>query len=743
MKNHAFRLTPIAFAILSLSAHAQTAPAASTLPAVEVSADQERQSSPKATAPLVDTPQTVQIIPKEVFNEQGARNLTDILRNTTGITFNGGENGFATSTANFSLRGFDTSGNIFVDGFRDSNSYNRDAFNLEQVEVVKGPAADNGRGAAGGYVNLETKSPKLQNFATGSVSFGFDSEDSDNRQRITADINRVLSETSAFRINLLAEDGGVAGRKHAQVNSIGIAPSVAFGIGTPTTVTLSYQHVTQKDRPDFGVPGAIVEGMQTYDPAFAGVSRDNFYGLLSDYDDVKSDSFLAKVEHRISPNVLLSNHTRWARTDRDARFTVFGSPAVPAGTQNVSTNWVGYQRENTLIANNTNLSVKLDAGGVKHNLAFGLELSREEADATGFNNGASGSTDIFNPDPGRANPTLSVNQTSTVKVDTVALYGYDTIEFNPQWQLTGGLRAEHYKVGIHGADAAGAPTDADGYDVKETTFGGKLGLVYKPASNGSVYVSYGQSALPPGSFLSNSDISRPGNNAFPGLTGQNSQGSKVQKSTNFEIGTKWDLLENRLSTTAAIFRTERSNIGMGPGGAEPVGYGKQIVQGIELGALGRISSAWTVSGGLTLLDSERKHSAAIDDAIRSAGDYGTALSTNGDELAFTPKVTANLWTTYRVQPSLTVGGGVQHVGSAYVGRPDNADRVIKNGRYGKTPSFTVLNLMAAYEVNPNLTLRFNIDNVTDKEYVIASNWNAQRVMLGAPRTFLVSADIRF
>ncbi len=739
MKNHVFRLTPIAFAILSLSAHAQTAPAASTLPAVEVSADQERQSSPKATAPLVDTPQTVQIIPKEIFNEQGARNLTDILRNTTGITFNGGENGFATSSANFSLRGFDTSGNIFVDGFRDSNSYNRDAFNLEQVEVVKGPAADNGRGAAGGYVNLETKSPKLQNFATGSVSFGFDSEDSDNRQRITADINRVLSETSAFRVNLLAEDGGVAGRKHAQVNSIGVAPSVAFGIGTPTTVTLSYQHVTQKDRPDFGVPGAIVEGLQTYNPAFAGVSRDNFYGLLSDYDDVKSDSLLAKVEHRISPNVLLSNHTRWARTDRDARFMVFGNPAVAAGTENVSTSRAGYNRENNSLANNTNLSVKLDAGGVKHNLAFGLELSREEADATGFGNAGTGPTNIFNPDPGRADPSLPVTQTSTVKVDTAALYAYDTIEFNPQWQLTGGLRAEHYKVNINGTNA-----DVDGYDVSETTFGGKVGVVYKPASNGSVYVSYGQSALPPGSFLSNSDISRSDAAAFPGLTGQNSQGSRVQKAANLEIGTKWDLLENRLSTTAAIFRTERSNIGMGPTANGPTGYGKQIVQGIELGALGRVTNAWTVSGGLTLLDSERKHSAAIDDAIRSTGDYGPGvLSTNGDELAFTPKITANLWTTCRVQPSLTVGGGVQHVGSAYIGRPDNADRVIKNGRYGKTPSFTVLNLMAAYEVNPNLTLRFNIDNVTDKEYVIASSWNAQRVMLGAPRTFLVSADIRF
>src|SRR5690606_15540338 len=144
---------------------------------------------------------------------------------------------------------------------------------------------------------------------------------------------------------------------------------------------------------------------------------------------------------------------------------------------------------------------------------------------------------------------------------------------------------------------------------------------------------------------------------------------------------------------------------------------------------GSINKQWTVSGGLLYLDTERKHSAAIDAAIRSAGDYGTALSTNGDELAFTPKIAASLWTTYRVSPSMMVGGGIQHVGTTYVGRPDGADRVIKNGLYGKTPSYTLLNLMAAYDLNPKVTLRLNVDNVTNEKYVMASNWNAQRVVL--------------
>src|SRR5690606_475867 len=154
--------------------HAQTS---ATLPAVSVTATPEirrEPSSPKATAPLLDTPQTISVIPREVFQEQGARNLTDILRNTPGISFNAGENGFGSNTNDFSLRGFSTSGNIFVDGVRDSGNFARDAFNLEQVEVVKGPAADNGRGGAGGYVNLETKTPKAENFVGGSVGVGFE-----------------------------------------------------------------------------------------------------------------------------------------------------------------------------------------------------------------------------------------------------------------------------------------------------------------------------------------------------------------------------------------------------------------------------------------------------------------------------------------------------------------------------------------------------------------------------------------
>ncbi len=747
---HRFPLSPLSAALcgalVSLAAwpaYAQQATSAGTLPAVTVTATPEGESSsPKATAPVLDTPQTIQVIPSEVYTEQGARTLTDVLRNTPGISFNAGENGFGTNNNDFSLRGFSTSGNVFVDGVRDSGNFARDAFNLEQVEVIKGPAADNGRGSAGGYINLETKAPKAENFTTGSVGLGWDEYDSKTRLRGTLDLNRQFSDNGALRLNLLAEDGGIAGRQHARQRSLGLAPSVSFGLNSPTTVTLSLQHIEQKDRPDWGVPAAMIEGTLRHDPVAATASRDNFYGLLGDTDDVTSDMLTARVEHRFSPTLKLTNQTRWSRTEREA-FVTAPTGYTPA-TQLVTTQRWGYTRENTSVSNLTNLSNEFTAGGLKHNLSVGVEVVSEESKSGRFPSLSAGDTSLFQPNPSRQpGGDIAASQTGLVKIDTVAAYAYDTIEFNPQWQLTGGLRAERYKVSLSSKSAAGAPEGAmDGYERSETTVGGKLGVVYKPVPNGSVYASYGLSAVPPGSWLSNPDSGRTGDNAFPGWDGQNHKGAKEQRLTNLELGTKWELLDKRLTTTAALFRTERKNVAMRSAGGAPSGYGEQTVQGVELGVSGYVTPAWALYGGVVVLDSERRHNATVDAALSSDYNNG-ATTTSGDELAFTPKTTLNLWTTYRFGNGLTLGGGLQHSGSAWVGRPDTADRVIPNGQSGKVPSFTTFNLMAAYELTSNIRLRLNIDNVTDELYASSLNWSAQRAFLGAPRTVLLSADFRF
>ncbi len=745
----------------ALLASVATAAEPMQLPKVKVEADEptyREPASPKVTSALADTPQTISVIPEEIFNQQGAQNLTEVLRNTPGITFNAGENGFSTGLSNFSMRGFDTSGSVFIDGVRDSGNYNRDVFNLEQVEVVKGPAADNGRGSAGGYVNLVTKTPHLDATQDFTLSYGFDEEDSDERIRATADFNQPLGESAALRVNALWQDGGVIGRDVAEQNSWGIAPSLAFGLEGPSRLVLAFQHVEHDDVPDWGVPAALIEDMNRYDPSLDAESlRDNFYGLASDFDEVTSDSAFVRFEHDFSSGLTLTNQTRWSETERDAIYTL--PTGYDAETREVTTQRQAYARDNRTLSNLTNLSAAFTTGRVQHSFAAGLELSREESQAQGFPNETNPGTDapisIFDPDPRRAGGSnVTATQRSEVEIQTIAAYVYDTLELNEHWQLTGGIRLEHYTVEIDSKTATGEPQGPDGYDVSETTVGGKLGVVYKPVQNGSIYAAVGVSSLPPGSFLSNSDISREGDNAFPGWSaGLNSEGAKVQRSINYELGTKWELFDHQLLTTAAVFRTERENVAIT--GRDPrvtplpptalMGYGEQIVQGIELGVAGALSPAWSVFGGVVFMDSERKHSALLDEARRLANpnDYGTALRTSGDELAFTPDVTANVWTTYRFPFGLTVGGGARYVGSSWLGRPDDAERIIANGVFGKLPSYVVVDAVATYDVSPSIALRLNVQNLSDELYAVSTNWPGQRVLLGPSRSFLLSADVRF
>jgi catecholate siderophore receptor len=218
---------------------------------------------------------------------------------------------------------------------------------------------------------------------------------------------------------------------------------------------------------------------------------------------------------------------------------------------------------------------------------------------------------------------------------------------------------------------------------------------------------------------------------------------------NYEIGVKWSFFDNRLATYAALFRSEKRVPITGRDAGETVdslkGYGRQIVQGLEVGASGNITEAWGVFGGVALMDSMRKHSAYLDEVRQRAnpGDYGAFSRTDGDELAFTPNISASLWTTYRLDFGLTLGLGVQYVGSSYLGRPDDANRIIANGVFGELPAYTVLNLMGNYEVSDNVSVRLNIDNVANAKYAVSTNWPGTRASLGPSRSFVISTSFRF
>ena len=301
----------------------------------------EKASSAKYTEKLVDTAQTLTVIKKELIEQQGALTLTEALRNTPGVgAFFLGENGSTSTGDAIYMRGFDSSSSIFVDGVRDIGSISRDTFNIEQIEVLKGPAGtDNGRSSPTGSINLVSKQPLLEDAYSGSVTFG-----SGQQKRGTADINKVLDADSgtAFRLNLLDQDSGNPARDQVKNKRWGVAPSVAFGLGSPTRVILSYLHIKQDNVPDGGV---LTIGLPGYSSPAAATATDaekarlavlnsaprvdpkNFYGSSLDHDDVTADMFTVRLEHDFANGVKLQNTTRAGKTEQDYLLTAFMAPA--------------------------------------------------------------------------------------------------------------------------------------------------------------------------------------------------------------------------------------------------------------------------------------------------------------------------------------------------------------------------------------------------------------------------------
>jgi len=691
------------------------------LPEVRVEDQRERAvTSPKFTAPLVDTPQTLSVITSEVFTQQGGSTLSDVLRNTPGITFLAGEGGNASSADgdSFFMRGFDSSNSIFIDGVRDTGQYNRDVYNLEQVEIAKGPAgADIGRGAASGYVNLGTKVPRLDTVQAGTVSFG-----SGDKVRATTDLNQTVSATSAVRLNAMWQEGGVAGRDIAEQNRWSIAPSFALGLGTPTRAYLSYQHTRHDDIPEYGLPRAAMPGplgAGSFDPEPPSIDQDTFYGTVHDFDDVKSDAFTARVEHDFSPTFKLSNQTRLSETERLAILTT--ATNYNATTALVTRSRQGNQRENATVSNLTNLNVRFATGSVQHALSAGFEYLYEKQLTTSYasvNDAAAPglNTSLTSPDTTtRYIDPVPSGASNWGGIETIGLYAFDTVRLSDRWQATGGFRWESYEGRYRSVATTGVTTRTE---VEDDILSWKAGLVYKPAANGSVYAAYGTSLRPPGTNFS----------ASTNATNADNLSLDPQEAFNYEVGTKWDFFRGRLSTTAALFRSENTRVASTDSvTGEVVQQNDQIVQGVEFGVSGRISDQWLVFGGFSYLDTEYSAPATSSNA-----------ATDGAELQWTPKWSGNIWTTYRLASGLTFGGGVQ-----YTGTTSRQTTNTPSAALPETPDYWLVNAMASYPVTDRITVRLNVNNVFDEFYLRSLNNNANRYNPGTPRSFLLSADFAF
>jgi catecholate siderophore receptor len=691
---------------LGLSTLAAPLPARSQeiLPEISVQGDQINDyqpgasTLPKLTQPLRDTPQSITVVPRQLMDDKGVTSMTDALRSVPGVSLQAGEAG--AQGDNLSLRGFSARNDIFLDGMRDFGSYYRDAFNFESVEVLKGPSSVLfGRGSTGGVVNQVSKTAHLGNDNRQTVSVG-----DNGLRRVTSDVNQQLNDTSALRINVMANKNGVAGRDVAEYQRFGFAGSYALGIGTDTRTTFDYFHQTENDTPDYGLPW--------YFGRPAPVDPRNYYGFSdgNNFLDTTADIATAKIEHDFDASTAIRNQTRFAYYTRNARITEAQIPSsvttsTPLDSIVVNRKQISTQSQETFLQNQTDVTKRFDTAGLQHTLVSGIEIGRETSAPLRLTyNGVPG-TSLVNPDPNQpfsySSVTLNRNTTSTAV--SFGAYAIDTVKIDPQWEVTGGIRWDRFDTDFSQVDSTGT-TNFSRVDSKPSY---RADIVYKPVENGSIYLAYGTSFNPSAETLSLSDATA---NTPP------------EENRTYEAGTKWDLFAERLSLRGAIYQLDKTNARV----PDPdntgldIVDGAQRVQGLEVEAAGKITDEWQVYGGYNYMDGQ---------VTKSTGVGNTAPV--GAPLTNTPRHTGTIWTTYDLTRRWQVGGGLNYVSS----------RVARNTTPVETVSgYTTYDAMAKYRINDNVDLQLNIYNLTDEKYF--DLLHPAHVVPGAGRTVMLTTSFK-
>lgn len=652
-------------------------------------------SSTKYTEPLLDTPQTITVISKEVMEEQGATTLRDVLRNVPGLTITAGEGGNPAGD-NLTLRGFSARNDIFVDGVRDISPQARDPFNLEQVDVVKGPgSAYTGRGSTGGSINLINKTPAIRRTLAGTLDLGTDST-----RRATADVNIPIGDTVGFRLNLLAHHSGVAGRDVVKFDRWGVAPSLTLGLGKSTRLTISYYKLKQDNISDYGIPWVPATNNVLVDHRDrpAPVPRDTFYGLRNrDFEKLNSDLVTLKFERDFNDGLSLRNQLRYSNSSRDSiatppRFANNNSTAINREMRS-------WQTEDKIWDNQTDFIARFSTAGIEHALVTGVDIMREHN--TRFTRTAANMlTTLLNPNPDDVftGPITISPIVGDVAANSQAVYLFDTAKLGSKWELNGGLRWDRF-------DADGITTTGVPVSRVDRMLSMRAGAVFKPLPQGAVYASYGTSLNP----------------SLEGLS-YNTANTVIdpEKTYTLEAGSKWDFLSGRVLVSGAVFRVEKLNArtpGVLPGDPPQVLEGKQRVDGAELSVEGNLTRAWRVLAGYTLLDSttiESNNPAEI-----------------GKELVNTPRNSFNVWSTYSLPSGFHFGGGARFV--------DRRFGNIVNTR--AVDAYWTFDVMASYPISKHVDLKLNLYNLTDKFYF--DRIGGGHIVPGPGRAAMLSTSFRF
>jgi catecholate siderophore receptor len=740
----------------------------------------ERVESPKATASILNTPQTITVIGDQTIRKQNLLTLRDALQTIPGITFGAGEGGGGYGDS-INLRGYSANNDITQDGVRDSAQYSRtETFNLQQIEVYNGAnSVFNGSGSVGGTINLVTKTPKADDLTIVQAGIG-----TDNYYRGTVDSNVRVNDLVAVRLNGVVHKNHIPGRDVERNERWAVAPSVTIGIDSPTSLTFQYLHQRDNNVPVYGVPyfrNTVNDG------PLPGINDSDYFGIANlDDQDIFVDQATMRFSHAFSDDVSIRNLTRWQRVEQNSVTSApqgtfclsNGFQPLPASalattplacappTNALSTYYPSGPRgnvrdqENQLLYTQTDLRAVFDTAGMEHTLVVGGSLTKEDYTLLSGNllRTADGTTvaqpplSITNPNTNYAGAVNFIPSGRSEGTTTnAAAYLFDTVKILPQLEANVGLRYEWAKgqfradtfstvVGATlGAYARGA--DQRNY---EKLFSYRFGLNFKPVETVSIYASYGNSKTPTSATVRlgcGTLITTPGIGGAPSGTVDPCD-VQPEKARNYEAGIKADVFDRRLQLTAAVFRNERTNYRVATN--DPVVTtlsvtdGRSRVDGVALGATGNVTDAWAIFANYTYLKGKVLQSVSdfclanpgprssttgtppVTTITNPCGNSASILDPQADQrLTNTPRHSGSLFTTYTLPFGLQVGYGLTYQGSFTLNNSALVTPLAPTTAL--TPVFRSKDYLthrafASYEVMDGLTAQVNVQNFTNTRY---------------------------
>jgi len=687
----------------------------------------------KGKQALRDIPQSITVVTEKLIDDRNLDTLKEALHNTAGISFLAAEGG----EEDIRLRGFSlaATGDIFVDGMRDPAFYDRDTFNNDRIELLRGSASMLfGRGSTGGAVNQVSKPARAMDESSVDVTVG-----SHNYKRAVGDFNIQTGENAGLRITAMATKADSNG-SGSSIDKKGVAATYRIGIGTADEFSASMYYLDNNNGMNYGLPWIRANGNETSNVGLmTNVDPNAYYGMASDYNKGGAKAATLTHTHRFDDGGELKTTARQGSYDRDQRAsavrrqpsnkdgTSCQTPFETGSTTTRQTAVFGVLDDSTVLCRGTNnkiqdmqttyvqsdYSKKFDALGVKHEVLTGIDYAHEKF--TNYN--ATGTLVKANTNVGTPSNGVGVNEDlrvlsvgRTFDATALGVYAQDMVQLTPELKVLGGLRLDNFK-GKYNAAAATAAAAA--YNERsDTLLSKRLGVLYQPSSTTSFHASYGTS------FNTSGDTYQYDNQTA---------NTKPEGSVNYEIGAKIDSADKRFTTRLALFyaiKNNERNRDPDSAATQNLLSGKRHAAGFEIDVTGRLTKELEIYGSYAFTPI-----AKID--VGAPGSVAGVGEGAGTRSSLTPKHSGTVWATYQVTSQLRLGAGVNF----------RSEQTPNRNPGWAAPSFVTADVMAEYAFSDKFTLKANVTNVANKLY--ADALYSGHYIPGVGRVYALTASVKF